>query len=80
VSTGLSEPAEDAIEETLSLIEGSQREIRTLTYLLHPPLLDEMGLPAALRWYTKGLARRSVLAIEVEVATKLAERRMARDV
>jgi signal transduction histidine kinase len=76
----LTEDADDAVEEVLSLIEEGQREIRTLAYLLHPPLLDEMGLPAALRWYAKGLARRSGLAIAVEVAPELAGRRLPREV
>ena len=80
VSPVLTEDADDAVEEALSLIEEGQREIRTLAYLLHPPLLDEMGLPAALRWYAKGLARRSGLAIAVEVAPELAGRRLPRDV
>jgi PAS domain S-box-containing protein len=76
----LPEAADDAVEDALSLIEESQREIRTLAYLLHPPLLDEMGLPAALRWYATGLARRSGLAVAVEVAPGLADRRFHRDV
>jgi PAS domain S-box-containing protein len=79
VSPVLTEDADDAIEEALSLIEEGQREIRTLAYLLHPPLLDEMGLPAALRWYAKGLARRGGLAIAVEVAPELERRRLPRD-
>ena len=80
VSSDLSTDADDAIEEALSLIEEGQREIRTLAYLLHPPLLDEMGLPAALRWYAKGLGRRSGLAVTVEVDPRLTGRRMQRDV
>ena len=80
VSSDLTTDADDAIEEALSLIEEGQREIRTLAYLLHPPLLDEMGLPAALRWYAKGLARRSGLAVAVEVDPGLTSRRMPRDV
>ena len=80
VSPNLTEDADDAIEEALSLIEESQREIRTLAYLLHPPLLDEMGLPTALRWYARGLSRRSGLAITVDVSPDLADRRLRRDV
>ena len=80
VSSDLTADADDAVEEALSLIEEGQREIRTLAYLLHPPLLDEMGLPAALRWYAKGLARRSGLAVAVEVAPELMGRRIPRDV
>jgi PAS domain S-box-containing protein len=75
----LPEDADAAVEEALTLIEESQREIRTLAYLLHPPLLDEMGLPAALRWYAKGLTRRCGLEIAVDIAPELAARRLPRD-
>ncbi len=46
-------------------------EIRTLSYLLHPPLLDEAGLPSALQWYIDGLAQRSPLRIELQVPSHL---------
>jgi signal transduction histidine kinase len=41
------------------------QEIRTTSYLLHPPLLDETGLSGALSWYTEGLSARSGLEISV---------------
>src|SRR4028119_1385223 len=66
VTPDLTEDADHAIEEALSLIEESQREIRTLADALPPPLLDEMGLPMALRCYAKGLARRSGLEVAVD--------------
>ncbi|HET9804878.1 MAG TPA: histidine kinase, partial [Candidatus Acidoferrum sp.] len=34
-------------------------QVRTISYLLHPPLLDDMGLPAALKWYVEGFSKRS---------------------
>ena len=34
-------------------------ELRTISYLLHPPLLDELGLGSALRWYAEGFEKRS---------------------
>src|SRR5260370_4996396 len=52
-------PATIALQESCQLIEQSQREIRTLTYLLHPPMLDEAGLPPALRWDVEGVPNRS---------------------
>jgi PAS domain S-box-containing protein len=55
------------VREALRLAEESAREIRTTSYVLHPPLLEEAGLEAALRWYCEGFARRSGLVIEVEV-------------
>jgi PAS domain S-box-containing protein len=45
------------------------REIRTLSHLLHPPLLDEAGLGSALRWYVEGFAERSGIKVEVEIPT-----------
>jgi len=44
------------------------REIRTTSYLLHPPLLDELGLASALNWYVEGLAQRSGIAIKLDIA------------
>ena len=42
-------------------------DIRTISYLLHPPLLDEAGLASALRWYVEGLKTRSELRVDLEV-------------
>ncbi len=55
------------LEEALHLAEQSSREIRTLSYLLHPPLLDEAGLGAALRWYVDGFSKRTGIAVDLEV-------------
>lgn len=44
-----------------------QQEIRTASYLLHPPLLDEGGLTSALGWYTQGLKERTGLNIALHV-------------
>lgn len=79
-SATLSPAAEDACQEALSLIEEAQREIRTLAYLLHPPLLEEMGLPAALRGYAKGLSHRSRLNVVLDIDPSLADRRFPREV
>lgn len=53
------------------------RDIRTLSYLLHPPLLDEAGLPSALRWYVDGLMERGGLSVELDLPARL--RRLPRD-
>lgn len=60
--------ARTALTEGLSLLHQSLREIRTLSYLLHPPLLDERGLPSALRWYVEGFAQRSGIHVDLEVS------------
>jgi two-component system NarL family sensor kinase len=43
-------------------------ELRTISYLLHPPLLDEMGLESALRWFVEGFAQRSGIQIDLDLA------------
>jgi signal transduction histidine kinase len=60
--------AKAALEESRSLIQEAQREIRTVSYLLHPPMLDEAGLPAALRWLCEGFAKRTDLDVELNIA------------
>ena len=64
--TGAPEFARNA-EDCQQLVQDLSREIRTTSYLLHPPLLDEIGLPDALRWYIQGLSERSGLEIKLDV-------------
>ena len=52
------------VEGSQELVQQLSKEIRTTSYLLHPPLLDEKGLPEAIRWYVQGLEGRSDLKIE----------------
>jgi signal transduction histidine kinase len=52
-----------------SSIEGARLisdELRTISYLLHPPLLDELGLGSALRWYVDGFEKRSGIKIRLQ--------------
>jgi PAS domain S-box-containing protein len=49
------------------LVQQLHQEIRTTSYLLHPPLLDENGLASALAWYVEGLADRSNLNIQLNI-------------
>ncbi|HXY03109.1 MAG TPA: ATP-binding protein, partial [Terriglobales bacterium] len=55
-------------EKIQELVQQLHREIRTASYLLHPPLLDESGLSSALRWYIEGLVERSGLGITLEIS------------
>ena len=55
-------------KEIEAMVQQLHSEIRTTSYLLHPPLLDESGLASALSWYVEGLAERSHIAITLEVA------------
>jgi len=60
-----------SIKDAQDLIQDLTREIRTTSYLLHPPMLDESGLSSALRWYIDGLAERSGLSIELNIPDNL---------
>jgi two-component system, NarL family, sensor kinase len=55
-------------KEIEGVVQQLHREIRTTSYLLHPPLLDECGLASALYSYVEGLAERSHIAIALDVA------------
>jgi PAS domain S-box-containing protein len=55
------------IEDAEGLVQHLTQEIRTTSYLLHPPLLDETGISSALSWYVQGLAERSGLEIDLQV-------------
>jgi PAS domain S-box-containing protein len=62
------QPLGKALADSQDLVRQLNQEIRTTSYLLHPPLLDETGLPGAIHWYIKGLMERSGLSIEVRIA------------
>jgi PAS domain S-box-containing protein len=55
------------VESVQNLIRHLTQEIRTTSYLLHPPLLDETGLPTALQWYVQGLKQRSGLDVALNI-------------
>jgi PAS domain S-box-containing protein len=58
----------EALEDTQNLVLQLNKEIRTTSYLLHPPLLDETGLSQAVNWYIQGLMERSGLEIKLDIA------------
>jgi len=60
-----------SIKDAQDLIQDLTQEIRTTSYLLHPPMLDESGLSSAIRWYVEGLAERSGLSIELNIPDNL---------
>ncbi len=55
------------LSEARQLVDEALREIRTTSYLLHPPLLDESGLESALRWFTSGYGERSNVEMSLTV-------------
>ena len=59
------------LEDTEAVVEEMSRQLRTMSYLLHPPLLDEAGLVSALRWYVDGFATRSSLKVTLDVPGQL---------
>jgi signal transduction histidine kinase len=52
-----------SVSSAEELVQHLSKEIRTTSYLLHPPMLDETGIPSALSWYVQGLGERSGLKI-----------------
>jgi len=66
------------LSECKALADQCIREVRTLSYLLHPPILDEAGLADAIRDYVKGFTKRSGIQVELELSPRLG--RMTRDV
>lgn len=62
--------AQAALSDCRDLVERGAMEIRTMSHLLHPPLLEEMGLAAAVRWYTEGFMERSGVAVDLEMPVK----------
>lgn len=60
-----------AIRESLEFLRQLSEELRTVSHLLHPPLLDEAGLASALRWYVEGFAERSKISVQLDLAPDL---------
>jgi signal transduction histidine kinase len=55
------------LTDSQQLIEQLSREVRTISHLLHPPMLDEAGLGPALRIYAEGFSKRSKIKVDVQV-------------
>ncbi len=60
----------EALSEVAALADQALQEIRTTSYLLHPPLLDEAGFNSAARWYVGGFGKRSGIKVRLDLATK----------
>ena len=61
------EPAERAATDAGKLVDRAIQQVRSLSHLLHPPLLDEVGLRSALQWYVDGVTKRSGIEIALEM-------------
>ena len=55
------------IADSTALVNDMSSDIRTISYLLHPPLLDEAGLSSALTWYIKGFSERSKIEVDLRI-------------
>lgn len=65
-STGLSVADRNILVESSDLADHAMSGVRTLSYLLHPPFLEENGLLSAVRWYSAGFADRSGITIDLD--------------
>lgn len=70
--------AQQTFAESIALIKNCRAEVRTLSHLLHPPLLDELGLGPAIRCYVGGFSQRSGVRVNLDIS--LATPRMSRAV
>ncbi|MGB6307846.1 MAG: PAS domain S-box protein [Steroidobacteraceae bacterium] len=76
-SSSIGAEQRELLEHCARLATQCSTEIRTASYLLHPPLLDELGLLSALRWLADGFRQRST--IEVRLDLPVAMQRLPRD-
>lgn len=58
------------LAESMSVLDQLMGEIRTISYLLHPPLLDALGLQSALKWFVDGFAQRSKIDVKLDLPTE----------
>lgn len=63
-AVSLDSRSKDRLTESLAFGEQALKDIRTLSYVLHPPLLDQAGLTTALKWYVKGFNERSGVKVD----------------
>ena len=65
------------IEECIRLVDESMKEVRTISYLLYPPMLEEMGLRSAIPWYLDGFSKRSGISVDCDMDPEIG--RLSRD-
>ena len=56
------------LTENARMVEDISKQVRTISYLLHPPLLDEVGIASALRFYVEGFSKRSDIDVKLDIA------------
>ena len=60
-------PGDTIVQDCLKLLDDCIAETRTISHLLHPPLLDEAGLNSAFRWFVEGFAKRSGIEVNLQI-------------
>jgi signal transduction histidine kinase len=68
LSHGVKGDDTEPLTQAIAISEDLNRQLRTMSYLLHPPLLDELGLASALGWYVEGFTQRSSIKVELQVS------------
>jgi len=67
----LDERGRNAVVESKEIIDTCIKETRTLSHLLHPPMLDEVGLLPAIRWFVNGFSQRSGIGVQLDLPPTL---------
>jgi two-component system, NarL family, sensor kinase len=70
-NANLNADSQRALTECLAWSKEVAAEIRTLSYLLHPPLLDELGLSSAVKWYLAGFTSRTGIQMETDIPSDI---------
>jgi PAS domain S-box-containing protein len=65
---GFKHPTINSLSEAKGLVRDSLKEIRVVSYLLHPPLLEESGLESAIRWFLEGFSGRGDISAELMIS------------
>ena len=60
-------PGDTSLQDCLKLLDDTISETRTISHLLHPPLLDEAGLNSASRWFVEGFGKRSGIHVNLDI-------------
>lgn len=79
IAHGVESGAAKALSECAEQLRKVESDIRTLSYVLHPPLLDEIGLGAALRWYLQGFVKRTGVEVDEEIPEEVPRFRIEKE-
>jgi signal transduction histidine kinase len=72
-------PGDPQLQELAALLDDSLSQTRTISYLLHPPLLDEVGLVSAAKWLIEGYTRRTGVDVSFQIQPKTQPERLPRN-